>query len=91
VLAVSATVIDPGQWLNNACSAGQDAVENEVTDCTSATVVAIVPTLTPTPTVTGSPTLEATATATLTASPVPTGTSTPAATSTPQSGPTPTT
>jgi hypothetical protein len=56
---VSATLTDPGQWVNNACSAGQDVTGSEVTDCKSATVVAGLPTLTPTPPATSTSTLGA--------------------------------
>jgi uncharacterized repeat protein (TIGR01451 family) len=70
-LAVSATITDPGQWENNACSAGLDADGNDVGDCTSVTVVASVPTLTPTPTSTAAPTPSAIPTGTLQPAPLP--------------------
>ena len=74
-LSVSATIASPGEWTNNACSAGQDAIGNEVKDCASATVfggvLTATPTATPTPTAT---TMTTTPTPTLTA---PTATATP--------------
>ena len=72
-LSVSVTISGPGEWQNDACSAGVDAARNEVVGCTSAMVLAIAPTsrqLTPTPTSTVAPT------STLAATPsvIPTGT-----------------
>ena len=74
-LSVSATVADPGQWDNDACTAGQDAIGNQVKDCSRATLFVGVPTATPTATVT--PTATATTTATVTVTPTSTVTVTP--------------
>jgi uncharacterized repeat protein (TIGR01451 family) len=63
-LSVSATIADPGEWTNKACSVGQDAIGNEVRDCASTTVIGSVVTPTPTATATATPTLTPTVTPT---------------------------
>jgi uncharacterized repeat protein (TIGR01451 family) len=65
-LSVSALIGGPGNFENNACSAGQDSAGNEVIDCASTIVSAGVPTPTATVTVTATPTATATITVTVT-------------------------
>jgi uncharacterized repeat protein (TIGR01451 family) len=100
--SVSATIAEPGEWTTQVCTAGQDALGNETTDCASVTVIGGVLTVTPTatttitatPTVaatqgTPTPTVIATGTPTVLASATPTSTQAPATrTPTPQPIPT---
>jgi uncharacterized repeat protein (TIGR01451 family) len=63
-LSVSATITNPGEFTNTACSAGLDALDNQAQDCDSATVIGLAPTMTPTPTITPTQTLTAVPSAT---------------------------
>src|SRR5207248_11342076 len=66
---VAVTIASPGEWTNNACTAGLDALGNVARDCASSTVFGAVLTMTPTPTPTSTPTSTQTVISTVT--PVP--------------------
>jgi uncharacterized repeat protein (TIGR01451 family) len=88
-LSVSATIAGAGEWTNNACGTGQDALGNEANDCASATVVGGAVTVTPTPTATVTPSATAVGSVTPTVMTTTTPTATSQATSTAQATSTP--